>query len=163
VVREKKLDLAEVERIAAQAIANAPHVARVYTREQLLLGEVSGDRFSERVVRSYNARRSGDLEVLLEPYWVRSATGANHGAPFSYDSHIPLIFMGSKGPLRAPRGAQRSGAVPGDDVERGDAERIGRPNAYEMMAAPETCEGTNQTYLTIPPPSERIPYAVAPG
>ena len=93
-IGEKKLDLGEVERVAAQAIANAPHVARVYTREQLLLGEVSGDRFSVRVVRSYNARRSGDLEVLLEPYWVRSATGTNHGAPFAYDSHIPLIFMG---------------------------------------------------------------------
>ncbi|MCU1235410.1 MAG: type phosphodiesterase/nucleotide pyrophosphatase [Candidatus Solibacter sp.] len=93
-IAEKKLDRAEVERVAAQAIADAPHVARVYTRQQLLLGEVSRDKFSDKIVRSYNARRSGDLEVVLEPYWIRGATGASHGAPFNYDSHIPLIFMG---------------------------------------------------------------------
>jgi arylsulfatase A-like enzyme len=93
-IAEKKLDLAEVERAAANAIANDPHVARVYTREQLLLGEVSRDRFSDRIVRSFNARRSGDLEVLLDPYWLRVATGTSHGTPYSYDSHIPLIFMG---------------------------------------------------------------------
>ncbi len=93
-IREKKLDLGEVERVAAQAIADAPHVARVYTREQLLFGEVPKDKVSERVLRSYNARRSGDLEVLLDPYWIRSESGTTHGTPYSYDSHIPLIFMG---------------------------------------------------------------------
>jgi predicted AlkP superfamily pyrophosphatase or phosphodiesterase len=93
-IKEKKLSRAEVERVAARAIEDLPHVARVYTREQLLLGEVSGDPVSERVVRSFNARRSGDLEILLEPYWIRGATGTTHGAPYLYDTHIPLIFMG---------------------------------------------------------------------
>lgn len=93
-IAEKKLDAGEVERVAASAIANVPHVSRVYTRQQLVLGEVSGDKVSERVVRSFNARRSGDLEVLLDPYWIRSATGTTHGTPYSYDSHIPMIFMG---------------------------------------------------------------------
>jgi predicted AlkP superfamily pyrophosphatase or phosphodiesterase len=93
-IREKKLDPAEVQRVAAQAVADAPHVARIYTREQLLNGQVSGDKFSKRVVRSFNARRSGDLEILLEPYWIRSGSGTTHGTPYSYDSHIPLVFMG---------------------------------------------------------------------
>jgi hypothetical protein len=94
-IEEKKLDLGEVERVAARAIENAPHVARVYTREQLLLGEVSRDKFSDRIVRSFNARRSGDLEILMDPYWARVATGTTHGTPYSYDAHIPLIFMGT--------------------------------------------------------------------
>ena len=94
-IAEKKLDLNEVERVAARAIANAPHVARVYTREQLLLGQVPSDPFSERIARSFNARRSGDLEVVLDPYWIRTATGTSHGTPYSYDTHIPLIFMGA--------------------------------------------------------------------
>lgn len=93
-IQEKKLDLGEVERVAAQAILGTPHVARVFTREQLLRGEVPGDKFSQRVARSYNAQRSGDVEVILEPYWIRNATGATHGTPYNYDSHIPLIFMG---------------------------------------------------------------------
>lgn len=93
-IAEKKLDRSEVERVAAAAIAGVPHVSRVYTRQQLLLGQVSGDKLSEKVVRSFNARRSGDLEVLLDSYWIRGATGTTHGTPYSYDTHIPLIFMG---------------------------------------------------------------------
>ena len=93
-IREKQLDPSEVERVAARALSSAPHVLRVYTREQLLLGQVPPDRFSQRVVRSFNPQRSGDLEVLLEPYWIRSAKGTTHGTPYSYDAHVPLIFMG---------------------------------------------------------------------
>jgi hypothetical protein len=91
---EKKLDPGEVQRVAAFSIERVPHVAHVYTRQQLLLGEVPGDKLSERVVRSFNDERSGDLEILLDPYWIRGATGTTHGTPYSYDSHIPLIFMG---------------------------------------------------------------------
>ncbi len=93
-IGEKGLDHSEVQRVAAAALAEVPHVARVYTRQQLLLGESPGDKFSERVMRSFNNERCGDLEVLLDPYWVRGATGTTHGSPYSYDSHIPLIFMG---------------------------------------------------------------------
>ena len=93
-IREKKLDRAEVERVAAAAVEYLPHVSRVYTRYQLAHGEVPADVLSQRVIRSFNARRSGDLEVLLDPYWIRSKTGTTHGTPYSYDTHIPLIFMG---------------------------------------------------------------------
>ncbi len=93
-ISDKGLDPGVVESVAARAIASVPHVARVYTREQLLLGQVAVDKLSERVIRSFNSVRSGDLEVLLEPYWIRGATGTTHGTPYSYDSHIPLIFMG---------------------------------------------------------------------
>jgi arylsulfatase A-like enzyme len=93
-IQQKNLNLEEVERVAAQSVATAPHVARVFTRQQLLLGQVPDDKISQRVARSYNARRSGDLEILLEPYWIRGASGTTHGTPYSYDSHIPLIFMG---------------------------------------------------------------------
>jgi arylsulfatase A-like enzyme len=69
-------------------------VTRVYTREQLLTGQTNGDLFSLRVQRSHHPRRSGDLEILLEPNWLRQARGTTHGTPYSYDSHIPLLLMG---------------------------------------------------------------------
>ena len=37
---------------------------------------------------------SGDVEVLLEPYWMSSSSGTTHGTTYSYDTHIPLILMG---------------------------------------------------------------------
>jgi arylsulfatase A-like enzyme len=55
---------------------------------------VPTDAVGRRVLRSYNAQRSGDLEILLEPYWMRSRTGTTHGTPYNYDTHIPLMFMG---------------------------------------------------------------------
>jgi hypothetical protein len=91
-----KIDPAEVRRVAAEAAARVPHVARVYTRDQLLRGDVAGDRVSQRVLRGFNAQRSGDLEILLEPYWIRQASGATHGTPYNYDAHIPLILMGRR-------------------------------------------------------------------
>jgi arylsulfatase A-like enzyme len=71
-------------------------VARVYTRDQMLQGAVDEDRFGRRVLNGFNAQRSGDLEILLEPNWMRSATGTTHGTPYNYDSHIPLVLMGPR-------------------------------------------------------------------
>ena len=93
-IRQKGLEAAEVRRTAARAAAAVPHVLRVYTRDQLLCGEVPNDATSKKVLRSFNPERSGDLEIVLEPYWIRSAQGTTHGTPYSYDTHIPLILMG---------------------------------------------------------------------
>ena len=54
------------------------------------------DRIGSRILRGFNAQRSGDLEIILEPYWVRQAQGATHGTPYNYDAHIPLILMGRR-------------------------------------------------------------------
>ena len=89
-----QLDPVEVRRVAAAAAAAVPHVARVYTRDQLLRGEVGNDRVASRVLRGFNAQRSGDLEIIFEPYWMRQAQGTTHGTPYNYDAHIPLILMG---------------------------------------------------------------------
>jgi predicted AlkP superfamily pyrophosphatase or phosphodiesterase len=93
-IAEKQLDATEVRRIAAAAAMTVPHVARVYTRDQLLRGEVANDLIGSRVLRGFNAQRSGDLEIILEPFWMRQATGTTHGSPYNYDAHIPLILMG---------------------------------------------------------------------
>jgi hypothetical protein len=94
-IAQKKLDPAEVDRTAAQALQQLPHVFRVYTREQLATGAVQQDAISRRVINGFYPRRSGDVEVLLEPYWIFTQSGATHGTAFGYDTHVPLIFMGN--------------------------------------------------------------------
>ncbi len=45
----------------------------------------------------YNYKRSGDIQIIFEPQWIENysnKTGTTHGAWNSYDSHIPLVFMG---------------------------------------------------------------------
>ena len=91
---EKKLNAVEVRRVAAEAAAGVPHVARVYTRDQILRGDVPLDTIGRRILRSYRPDRSGDLEIILDPYWIRSGSGTTHGSPYVYDAHVPLVFMG---------------------------------------------------------------------
>jgi len=93
-VREKKLDRAEVNAAAAAAARAIPHVFRVYTREQLMNGYAMADEVGRRVMNGFYERRGADVYILLEPYWMFSAHGTTHGSTFSYDAHVPVIFMG---------------------------------------------------------------------
>lgn len=93
-IHDKKLDEAEVQRTAAQAALRVPHVFRVYTREQLMNGAALEDQVGRRVMNGFYVRRSADVYVLVEPYWMFGTHGTTHGTTFSYDAHVPVIFMG---------------------------------------------------------------------
>jgi predicted AlkP superfamily pyrophosphatase or phosphodiesterase len=93
-VAERGLDPAAVERRAASGAEALAPVWRTYTRSQLLEGRVAPDPWSRRVLLSFHPQRSGDVEVLLEPYWMSATSGTTHGSAFSYDTHIPLMVMG---------------------------------------------------------------------
>ncbi len=41
------------------------------------------------------AGRSGDLLVVLEPYYQADAMATTHGTPYDYDQRVPVIFMGA--------------------------------------------------------------------
>jgi arylsulfatase A-like enzyme len=92
-IRQKKLDAADVERTAADAARGVAHVFRVYTREMLLSGAVDL-QVGRRVMNGFYAPRGPDLYVLLEPYWLYGSKGTTHSTTFSYDAHVPVIFMG---------------------------------------------------------------------
>jgi arylsulfatase A-like enzyme len=44
--------------------------------------------------RGYYRARAGDLFIVQQPYWLASKEGTSHGTPFSYDTHVPVIFFG---------------------------------------------------------------------
>lgn len=94
-------DVAEEERVAADAIRALPHVFRVYTRTQLMHGEISQDSVGTRMRNGFNETRSGNVIVMLDPYWMVSRSGTTHGAPFDYDTHVPVLFLGPQ--VRAGR------------------------------------------------------------
>ncbi|MGI8992312.1 MAG: alkaline phosphatase family protein, partial [Bryobacteraceae bacterium] len=93
-IREKKLDRAEVTRLAADSLQSLPHILRVFTREQLMNGATLEDQVGRRVMNGFYIRRGADLYVMLEPYWLFPQHGTTHGTTFGYDSHVPVIFMG---------------------------------------------------------------------
>jgi hypothetical protein len=90
------VDPAEVEAAAAAVLRGYEHIARVYTRTQLLNDAVQSDPVGTALRNGFNAQRSGNLVMVLEPYWTTVATGANHGTPYDYDTHVPTLFLGSR-------------------------------------------------------------------
>ena len=94
-IAKKNLPREEVDRAAAEAAWTIPHVFRVYTREQLMAGAAMRDDVGLRVMNGFYPQRGADVEVLLEPYWIFTQTGATHGTAFDYDAHVPVIFMGA--------------------------------------------------------------------
>ena len=48
-----------------------------------------------RIINGYNRERSGDVVIVLKPnFYAHGMKGTDHGAWNSYDTHIPLVFMG---------------------------------------------------------------------
>lgn len=124
-IQRKNLKEAEVEDVAVASLMKIPHVFRVYTREQLKRGQVLQDAVSQSVSNGFNVQRSGDVIALLEPYWSFATKGTTHGSVYSYDTHVPVIFMGA-------------------DI---------RPGRYDKTIAPNDIAPTLATLLDIETPS----------
>jgi len=88
-------DLEAVRRFAAEAARGLPHLARVYTRDELLRPVAAVDSVGRAVQLGFYGPRSADLVLVPEPYFMFfSAPGTTHATPYSYDNHVPLIFFG---------------------------------------------------------------------
>jgi len=91
------VNVEDAERVAGEAALTIPGVARYFTRTQLSGGAVSqANAVARRVIHGFNARRSGDVILISEPFRYLSdyVATATHGTPYSYDTHVPLIIMG---------------------------------------------------------------------
>jgi len=94
----KKVPPADLRRAAAEAASKVPHIARVFTKDDLIHGMEPADR---AVALGYYAGRSGDIVLVPEPYFMFGGKTAaayqgatTHSTPYSYDAHVPLILMG---------------------------------------------------------------------
>ena len=34
--------------------------------------------------------------MIADPYWIGGTSGTTHGAPFDYDTHVPILFLGAQ-------------------------------------------------------------------
>ena len=94
-VAANKADRVEVRRFAAEFARGLPHISRVMTRDDLLRGGDSADLVGRAMQLGFYGPRSADMELLPEPYYMFSSPpGTTHATPYSYDNHVPVIFMG---------------------------------------------------------------------
>jgi arylsulfatase A-like enzyme len=115
-LRRDRINRQEIERVAGEAAMTVPGIARYFTRTQLENGAISpADAVARRALHGFNPRRSGDVVVVQDAFKYLSdfSTGATHGTPYVYDTHVPVILMGAGVvPGRYPHEAAPSDIAP---------------------------------------------------
>lgn len=92
--KEKGVDIEQMQRELAEFLLKFPGIKEVYTgtdmrRMDYLTGKKS------LLQMGYNHKASGDLLLILEPAWLSSSfKGTTHGTGYTYDTHVPIVFMG---------------------------------------------------------------------
>ena len=94
---KKKLKLKEVSMEAVRYSLTLEGVANAYTLFDIMAASQSADFALSRIYMGYNDVRSGDVVLnYLPAYLDYQKTGTTHGAAYTYDTHVPLIWYGWK-------------------------------------------------------------------
>jgi len=95
-LREQNLDEAAIRATAVNYLRGLAGVAFAVDMDKVEEASIP-NRIKERIINGYNYKRSGIIQIILEPEWYGGspgATGTTHGNWNPYDSHIPLVWMG---------------------------------------------------------------------
>lgn len=95
-LKKKGINVADVASTVRDFALASGKFQACYSREQILDGRATGP-LGQLVTNGYNAERGGDLILLAKPFLVPGTgkTGTTHGSPYSYDTHVPILFYGS--------------------------------------------------------------------
>ena len=95
-IEKNKLNKNEIIDWIANEYLNLDGVVQVYTYEDMAKNEYV-DLIPSMIQNGFHTQRSGDIIINMESGWVEFyKTGTTHGSPYSYDSHVPLIWYGKK-------------------------------------------------------------------
>jgi predicted AlkP superfamily pyrophosphatase or phosphodiesterase len=98
VISDLKLDIREVESVAVEALMKMPGIAFAVSRSDLMEGKYRSLSAVKRLEAAFHPKRSGNVLIVQEPFYfmyhIITADSAMHGAPYSYDNHVPLFFSG---------------------------------------------------------------------
>lgn len=94
-INESGVNLSEISNKTAEYIRkNIEAVENVYTYEDFKSGNFNDYAFSF-FKNGYFEKRSGEVFINFKKYWIEDRVkGAEHGGPYDYDIHIPLIWYG---------------------------------------------------------------------
>ena len=72
-------------------------VAYAFSENVLRQSQYDEGGIKGMVVRGYHPKRCGDIVIVLEPGWypAEGIQGTTHGSPWSYDTHVPILFYGN--------------------------------------------------------------------
>ena len=91
-------------------------------------------RSSTQMRKTWNAERSGDVQMVLKPNWMfGSSRRRTHGSPYPYDTQVPILFYGPRG--RTPGGSTSGSRSPTSRRRCAPARRAGAGSLRRKAAA----------------------------
>ncbi|MFI3328455.1 MAG: alkaline phosphatase family protein [Rikenellaceae bacterium] len=96
-IYSKKRNLEQIQDEAAAFALQFRGVSHALTATTLRKTHFA-DGYGQKLQNSYYPRRSGDVMISLMPGWVEEHlnTRSLSGSIYRYDTHVPVIFLGSK-------------------------------------------------------------------
>jgi predicted AlkP superfamily pyrophosphatase or phosphodiesterase len=93
-------DQRALEREIARQLQKFHGIRFAVSSRDLAENRVADGPVQRAVLNNFYAPRSGDVYVVFEPNWFINdfdglEVAATHGSPWSYDSHVPLVFVGA--------------------------------------------------------------------
>ncbi len=93
-IKTKGLELSKVKQVFKDYLYTKEYVKRVFTEEEILASSGTDDLI-DFVANGYDPTQNGELYFIYKPGYIEYvATGTSHGSPYSYDTHVPLLFYG---------------------------------------------------------------------
>ncbi|MFZ6011167.1 MAG: alkaline phosphatase PafA [Bacteroidota bacterium] len=90
------IDMLIATELAVNFLLAQEGISNVYPESLIRQGRYDEGGTKGMFIRGYNAKRSGDLILALEPGWYigTRVPGTTHGSPYTYDTHVPILFYG---------------------------------------------------------------------
>jgi predicted AlkP superfamily pyrophosphatase or phosphodiesterase len=96
VIERRKISTEEVERTACQAVLKITGIGGCFTRSQIISGALPQTAIARSVANGFNPQRNGNIVIVPQPFYIfGEGSGTTHGTPYSYDTHVPLLFYGA--------------------------------------------------------------------
>lgn len=95
VLDQRKMNVLGIERAVADYMLRFNGVAGTMTATALSNNDFTTGH-NRLLQNGFHPKRSGDVLLNFYPGYIEHAkTGTTHGAPYSYDTHVPLIWFGA--------------------------------------------------------------------
>lgn len=95
-IRQKNLNQEEIEKQLCNHLSGILGIAEAYPSTLMKEGSFNPTDIRTLLQNGYNHKRSGNICYTYEPGWMDyEEKGTTHGAGYSYDTHVPVIFYGA--------------------------------------------------------------------
>jgi arylsulfatase A-like enzyme len=94
-IEDSKLSFEEFQDRIAGFMIQFEGVNNALTSNNLLKNNFTRGYF-EKIQKSYNQKRSGDILIHLAPGWIEKGADTEYSSSLHFDTHVPLVFYGWK-------------------------------------------------------------------